>query len=207
MNEHLDELMLRWDTARQQGGAVRPEELCADCPELAPALRQRTEAVEAMERVLGVHPGEPERVPTLLAGTVASAHAAEPLPQIPGYEILRVLDQGGMGVVFQARQLDLGRIVAVKMILEGRLAPRDLARFRKEAEAVARLQHPNFVQIFEVGQAHGRPFFSMEYVDGGSLAERIARERPSARVAAELVLTLAQAIHTAHECGSTAVAR
>src|SRR5260370_6249758 len=120
MNEHLDELMLRWDAARQQGGAVRPEELCADCPELAPALRERTEAVEAMERVLGVHPGEPERVPTLLAGTVASAHTAEPLPQIPGYEILRVLDQGGMRGVFQARQLDLCRIVAAAMVLNWR---------------------------------------------------------------------------------------
>ena len=71
MNEHLEELMLRWDTARQQGRAVQPEELCADCPELAIALRQRIEAVEAMERVLGVDPHDPERVPTMIAGTVA----------------------------------------------------------------------------------------------------------------------------------------
>jgi mono/diheme cytochrome c family protein len=106
-----------------------------------------------------------------------------------------------MGVVYEAMQTSLGRRVAVKMISGVRLGPTQVARFRTEAQASARLQHANFVQIFEVGQVNGRPFFSMEYVDGGSLAQQLKRTRPGPREAAELIHTLAQAIHTAHECG------
>src|SRR5437764_11882959 len=87
---------------------------------------------------------------------------------VPGYEILRELGRGGMGVVYLARQLDLNRLVALKMILSGEhagAAERD--RFRREAEAVAALQHPNIVQIFEVGETSGRPYLAFEYVGGG----------------------------------------
>jgi mono/diheme cytochrome c family protein/predicted Ser/Thr protein kinase len=191
----IDELMLRWEAARQRGTAPRPEELCAEHPQLITQVRQRIHAVQTMERVLGVNHDDSKSTlpPTDFDGG--------PLPQIPGYEILRVVDQGGMGVVYEARQRDLGRTVAVKMISGMRLGPTQVARFRREAEASARLQHANFVQIFEVGQVNGRPFFSMEYVDGGSLAQLLARNRPSTRHAAELVSTLAQAIHTAHACG------
>src|SRR5206468_1365475 len=102
-------------------------------------------------------------------GVPASPDAG--LPDIPGYELLGVLGRGGMGVVYQARQVKLNRPVALKMILAaGHAGAGERARFRAEAEAIARLQHPNVVQIDEVGEEAGRPFFSLELVDGGSLA-------------------------------------
>src|SRR5437899_3797974 len=84
-------------------------------------------------------------------------------PQVPGYDILETLGQGGMGVVFKARHRALNRLVALKMIRDGALAgPEEVERFRAEAEAVARMQHPNVVQIFDVGEHDGRPYFAME---------------------------------------------
>src|SRR5205823_2496416 len=94
------------------------------------------------------------------------------------------------------------RIVALKMILAGSHASADtLARFRTEAEAVARLQHANIVQIYEIGEQHGLPYFSMEYVDGGSLADKLAGTPLPPRAAAQFVETLARAIHYAHQRG------
>jgi hypothetical protein len=198
-NDIIDELMLRWETARQRGQNPRPEELCAEHPQLITQVRRRIHAVQTMERVLGVNQRDPEA--TLKSPSAGVGPDGDLLPQIPGYEIVRVVGQGGMGVVYEARQRDLGRTVAVKMISGMRLGPTQVARFRREAEASARLQHANFVQIFEVGQVNGRPFFSMEYVDGGSLAQHLSHTRPKPRQAAALVSTLAQAIHTAHACG------
>lgn len=121
---------------------------------------------------------------------------------VPGYEILAVLGRGGMGVVYKARQVSVGRIVALKMILAGELAgPRERERFRAEAEAVGRLQHPNIVQLYEYGEVAGRPYFSLEFVGGGSLADQLdGRPRPANR-SAELVETLARAMHYAHQQG------
>src|SRR5262245_39836033 len=104
-----------------------------------------------------------------------------------------------MGVVYKARQVSLDRVVALKMILAGEhAAPDQLARFRAEAQAVARLQHPNIVQIHEVGEQDGRPYFALEYVDGGSLSRKLAGTPLPARQAAQLVETLARAMHHAH---------
>jgi hypothetical protein len=108
-----------------------------------------------------------------------------------------VLGRGGMGVVYKARHLALKRTVALKM-LAGHPHPAERARFRAEAEAVARLQHPNIVQIHEVGEADGRPFFALEYVAGGSLAERLAGRPLPPRDAARLVAALAEGMHLAH---------
>jgi serine/threonine protein kinase len=126
--------------------------------------------------------------------------AAIDLPQVPGYEILEELGRGGMGAVYKARQVKLNRIVALKMILSGEHAGSDqLERFRTEAEVVARLQHPNILQIFEVGECDGLPFLSLEFLDGGSLSDDLDGTPWPTRAAARLVEDLAQAIHAAHE--------
>jgi WD40 repeat protein/tRNA A-37 threonylcarbamoyl transferase component Bud32/tetratricopeptide (TPR) repeat protein len=107
-----------------------------------------------------------------------------------------------MGVVYKARHLRLGRLVALKMVLAGEHAgPEQLARFLAEARAAAGLQHPNIVQVHEVGEHQGRPFFSLELVDGGSLMEKAAGTPLPARQAAELAEALARAMHFAHERG------
>jgi hypothetical protein len=124
------------------------------------------------------------------------------LPEVPGYEILGELGRGGMGVVYQARQKGLGRLVALKMILHADHAgPADRRRFRAEAEAVAHLQHPHLVQIFEVGEHGGRPFYSLEFCPGGSLERKLAGTPLPPREAASLVESLARAMHAAHRAG------
>ncbi len=197
-SEVIDDLMLRWEAARQQGRDLTPEDLCADCLHLAKELQRRIRAVRAMEQIMGVTEHDPLR--TMIAPPDGDV-GIDVLPLIPGFEITRVIDQGGMGIVYEAKQLELGRTVAIKMISGARLRPKLVARFRAEAEAAARLQHPNFVQVFHVGEVNGRPFFSMEYVPGGSLAERLAHTPLSAHESAALVETLASAVHAAHECG------
>jgi serine/threonine-protein kinase len=124
------------------------------------------------------------------------------LPHVPGYEIVAGLGRGGMGVVYQARQCSLKRLVALKMIVTGLHAdPQARGRFRTEAEAVARLQHPNIVQIHEVGEYDGRPFLSLEYIDSGSLQRQVAGTPQPEREAARLVETLARAVHYTHQRG------
>lgn len=119
-----------------------------------------------------------------------------------GYEILEELGRGGMGVVYKARQRGIKRVVALKMILAGQhTRPEDLLRFRIEAEAVARLRHPNIVQLYEVGEMDGQPYFSLEYVDGGTLAVKIEGTAQPARQSAETALQLAEAMAYAHQNG------
>jgi serine/threonine protein kinase len=121
-------------------------------------------------------------------------------PVVPGYEILGELGRGGMGVVYKARQTSLKRLVALKLIRDGALAtPQELARFRIEAEAAARMRHPNIVQIYEAGEYDGRPFFAMELVEGGSLDQLLAGRSVPPTQAAELVRTLALAVQHAHD--------
>jgi len=118
----------------------------------------------------------------------------------PGYEVLGVLGRGGMGIVYKARQTTLGRVVALKMILAGGDAgPEELARFHAEAEAIARLQHPHIVQVFEVGAHDGQPFLSLEYCPGGTLEKKLAGKPMPPGDAAALVERLAEAVQGAHE--------
>jgi serine/threonine-protein kinase len=129
----------------------------------------------------------------------ASGAGPPELPNVPGYDVLSVLGEGGMGIVYQARHLKLKRTVALKMIRGGtQVGADDLQRFRTEAEAVARLQHPNVVQILEVGECAGQPFFTLEYCAGGSLDRKLAGTPLPARDAARLAETLARAVAAAH---------
>jgi WD40 repeat protein len=144
----------------------------------------------------------PEQATLAHAGAAPSAAAAAGPVAVPGYEILRELGRGGMGVVYQARHLRLNRVVALKMVLAGGHAgAADLARFKTEAEAVARLQHPNIVQIFEVGDCGGLPFFSLEFCGGGNLDNKLNGTPLPPKESAALMEALARAVQAAHERG------
>jgi WD40 repeat protein/tRNA A-37 threonylcarbamoyl transferase component Bud32 len=131
-----------------------------------------------------------------------TAANADSLPAVKGYHLLGVLGRGGMGMVYKAEQLGLDRLVALKMIRAGVVADeRSRARFRTEVLAVARLQHANIVQIFEVGEANGVPYYSLEYVEGGSLADKLAGLPQPPQHAAEFVELVARAAHFAHQNG------
>jgi serine/threonine protein kinase len=144
-----------------------------------------------------------QEVHSLAVSASASASApSRPLRFVPGYQLLEVLGEGGMGVVWKARQDGLDRLVALKRIRSaGQTSPEALARLRREAEAVSRLQHPNIVQIYDVGEQDGEPYLALEYVEGGSLAQKLTARPLLPRQAAALVETLARAMHHAHEHG------
>ena len=124
------------------------------------------------------------------------------MPSLEDYELIGEIARGGMGVVYRARQASLNRMVAVKVLLAGHFAhPSFIKRFHHEAQAAASLNHPNIVSIYEVGEHEGRPYFSMELIEGRSLAE-LTRDTPlAARRAAQLVKTIAEAVHFAHGRG------
>jgi serine/threonine protein kinase/WD40 repeat protein len=139
---------------------------------------------------------------TLAGGGEIEIAAGEKTKLLGGYELLNVIGQGGMGVVYRARQRDLRRIVAVKVLLGGLFAKdASVERFRREAEAAASISHPNIVPIYEVGEHDGQPFFSMELIAGRDLGT-LARDKPlAATEAARLVMTIAEAVQFAHERG------
>ncbi|HEX4588896.1 MAG TPA: protein kinase [Gemmataceae bacterium] len=144
-----------------------------------------------------------------LDGNETLPPAEEPVPvpslaevHVPGYELLAELGRGAMGVVYRAREEKLGRVVALKMILAGgHASASDRARFKREAEAVAALRHPNIVQIYAVGETGGLPYCALEFIEGGNLAEHAAGKRLPSERAAALVEELARAVHFAHEHG------
>ena len=135
-------------------------------------------------------------------GTLPHLDIAPASVEIPGYEILGELGRGGMGVIYQARQLSPRRLVALKMILAGEHAGADaLARFKREADAVAQLSHPNIVPIHEVGEHQGRPYLTLEFVEGGNLLQHLRARPLDFRAAAELLRQLARAMQFAHRRG------
>lgn len=172
-----------------------PEIVCHGYPELLPVVRKRWQQMLRVQADLdALFPSASERMPLITDGTA--------LPQIPGYEVDEVLGHGGMGIVFRARHLRLNRWVALKMGLAGAFAgTRERDRFQREAEAVAKLRHPNVVQIYDVGDSEGRPYFTMEYVDGGSLSQKLGGIPLPAPEAARLTAILAGAVQAAHACG------
>jgi hypothetical protein len=194
----VDELLTAYLEAVAAGQAPDRQELLARHPDLAPELAAFFADHDAM-RALARPAPEP--------ATQAPGHR-EPAPlgtvrYFGDYELLEEIARGGMGVVYRARQVKLNRPVAVKMILAGQLASAaDVERFRAEAEAAANLQHPNIVAIHEVGEHAGQHYFSMDYVDGTSLAA-LVRENPlPAKRAARYVEQVARAIHYAHQKGT-----
>src|SRR5438309_2714091 len=122
------------------------------------------------------------------------------LTSFGGYVIEGELGRGGMGIVYLARQIKLNRRVALKM-LTGHYGPDELQRFLAEAETAAGLHHAHIAQIYEVGEHDGAPFYSMEYVEAGSLADRLRKGLPSPREAAQLLIQVARALHFAHQNG------
>jgi tRNA A-37 threonylcarbamoyl transferase component Bud32 len=220
MSDRLDSLLLAWQEWHAQGHPVTPAEVCRDCPELAGELSKRIEALQQMNALMQGSVRLPANSPegTLLSGqatrqtgstsgTLRSLGenrnvAALTVGALPGYDILGELGRGGMGVVYKARQHTLNRTVALKMILAGSHAgPAAMARFLKEAELIARLKHPNVVQVYEYGSHAGMAYFSLEYLEGGSLAARIDGEPQPPVEAARTVRTLARAVHAAHDNG------
>lgn len=174
-----------------------PREVCVECPDLVHEVEQRlrlcADVDAAVEALFPLTNGELGNGPVDLNPD---------LPRVPGYEIESVLGRGGMGVVYKARQLGLNRTEALKMLPGGGHARQtDLARFRREAEAIASLRHANVVQIHTVGELNGRPYFAMEYVEGGSLAQMLDGTPLPAAQASRLVQLLAEAVHAAHAVG------
>jgi hypothetical protein len=196
---HVDDLLSKWQQRWQQGHDAAPEELCRDCPDLLPELRGKIEALRQMNRLVAAVNTSGQNTPTVSAPPL-SAPKDVPRVQVPGYAFEGMLGRGGMGVVYKARHLPLKRLVALKMILAGPQADAEqLARFRLEAEAIARLQHPHIVQIFDSGTHDGIPWFALEFVAGGSLDHLLAGRPQAPGDAARLVLLLAQAVHAAHQ--------
>src|SRR5437868_11441633 len=172
----------RWESVAADEGSATERSLCPQCGSRAESP-------------------EPCQQETVWLRGAAALPAAE-LPAISGFQVLGILGRGGMAVVYQARDDSLTRVVALKMILSSSLASEDeLARFRAEAKAAARLQHPNIVQIYEIGEADGPPYFSLEYVDGPSLAQKFAGAPQPPRLAAQLGEALSRAMHYAHQRG------
>src|SRR5271165_997591 len=176
------------------------EDVCRDRPELLPEVRRRWQAFGLVDGSLAALFPDPEQ--TSGADAIAAVpHPAE-LPQVPGYRVEALLGRGGMGVVYRACHLRLNRAVALKMLLAGPCArPEELERFLRESQAVAGLGHPNIVQVYDMGDVEGRPYFTMELVEGGNLADQVRGAPQPPHQAAACVATLAEAIQAAHQNG------
>lgn len=174
-------------------GSDAPHETTEDYPPIA----EKSGPVPSTQ---GREPGVTEQ-PTLI-GEPPFEHSTESTGSLfSDYQLLGVLGRGGMGIVYKARHKPLDRMVALKMLHPQATPPKTLARFQAEAKAIAHLTHPNIVQIHEIGQFEGKPFLSLEFVEGGSLSNQLRKTTYSPRQAAQLVETIARAVHHAHQQG------
>jgi WD40 repeat protein len=188
------------------GERPEPREYLLRFPELADTLQDQIEFHQAMAAGGSAQVSEQDTHRSELA-TQQTRVPKSQLPAhlthfVPGYELLSELGRGGMGVVYRARQLSLNRLVALKMLRAGDCGSAALlARFQAEAEAVARLHHPNIVQIYDYGEHDGMPYLALELVEGCPLSALPSAKAQSPREAAEIVVTLARAVQFAHEQG------
>src|SRR6516162_11470997 len=204
-DDPLDAIIADYLEQVEAGNVPDRESLLAEHPELAERLRAFFADYDRLDRQaaeLRLSAGANRTADAVAASRqLAGARSAElhRVRYFGDYELLEVIARGGMGVVYKARQVSLNRLVALKMILKGELAtPRDVARFRAEAEAAANLNHPQIVPIYEVGEHEGQQYYAMRYVEGTSLTRR---PRSDARKEAGLVATVARAVHHAHQHG------
>ncbi len=186
-----------------RGEIVDFDQACRDNSDIADDLRHLWGAVLITDTAGAVNDENPAGADESSVGGSTSRWRSLQLPiTIGDYELIEEVGRGGMGVVFRAKQISLNREVAVKMILRGRLASdADLQRFLAEASATARLEHPGIVPVYEVGDIEGRPFFSMQFIEGQTLAERVATGPLPQREAARIVAAVAKAVGFAHSQG------
>ncbi len=200
----LDDLLASCLERFRRGEAIDREAIADAYPEYATDLMAFLDDQERLHRMAGWFRDAGVSTPDL-----DDARPTPPPPQtieagriVGDYEILGILGWGGMGIVYEARQRSLGRRVALKMLRSGPAAtPKDLIRFRREAQTIARLSHPHIVPVHEVGDHEGHLYFSMERVDGGSLASRLTDYLDDLRATAELMAKVARAIQHAHDQG------
>ncbi len=179
---------------------ISPEAACAEYPELLAEVRRRWRSLRSVQTSLDAL--FPQRDAAQDDEPLPPGFQPGELPRIPGYEVESLLGRGGMGVVYKAIHVALNRPVAMKMLLAGAYAgPEELSRFVLEAKAVAGLQHAHIVQVHDVGNLRGCPYFTMELVNGGSLAEKLDGAPQPARPTAALLATLAAAVDVAHRGG------
>jgi serine/threonine-protein kinase len=187
-----------------QGEAVDFHAICEQHPTLADDLQQLWGAVLVTDTAGTAHDEAPvvPDVPDVSEDSSARWRSLRLPTTIGDFDLLEEVGRGGMGVVFRARQRSLDREVAIKMILRGRLASdADLQRFMAEAAATASLDHPSIVPVYEVGDIEGRPFFSMQFIEGQTLSQRVACGPMAPREAARMVAQIARAVAVAHQAG------